>query len=90
MRATIQQNIDLAFTITNDDYFVLADPVHEEITGSRYLAFMTHEVPATGKDPFQFLLVDRFVGKNVSLQRAGLWVKTLTDINLPVSGNQLF
>ncbi len=69
MAASVHQNLRVAFGVADADHAILTDVGLEEIARLRDLGVVGDKVPGTGKDPFQFELIDVLVGKHAPVDR---------------------
>jgi hypothetical protein len=68
--AGIEEDLDAAVFVADDDDAVLADVVEEEVSRVGDLALVSHEEPGPGEDSLQFESVDRLIGENAARDRA--------------------
>ena len=74
----------LAGAVAAQDHRFLAHPGDDEIAGVRDLALMADEEPATGEDPFELLLVDRLVDKDLAADLPGVEVNQARAVTVAV------
>jgi hypothetical protein len=83
MAAGVEQDLDAAFLVPDDDDAVLTDVVEEEVARVRDLAVVAHEVPCPGEDALQLHLVDGLVGEHLPVHGALVVVDHRQEIGRP-------
>src|SRR5262249_1378326 len=81
--AGVEQNLDAALAVADDDDAVLTDVGGEEVARLLDLALVAHEVPGASEDPLELQLVDVLVGKDAPIDRAFLDVDHAEELIRP-------
>src|SRR5262249_19000187 len=66
----VEEDIDGAALVADDDDAVLADVGEEEVAGVRHLALVGHEVPGAGEDALELNLVDLLLREDAPVDGA--------------------
>src|SRR6185369_910747 len=80
MATAVEQDIDVAVVVADDDHLILADVVDEVVARLRDLRLVAHEVPATSEDPFELEFVDLLVREDAPIEHAGGGVEHGHDV----------
>jgi len=80
MAAGVEQDVEAARLVPDDNNAVLADVAEEEIARVGDLRLVAHEVPGAGEDVLELELVDLLVGENLSLDEAFVAVDEAKEV----------